>query len=80
VILVVTGRSAAGKTTWCERRFVANVVAEYEPSGEDPDDSDPWRAATFWCEVNCRRWQEAERVEQAAGLAVCDDDPMKVHI
>ncbi|MEU4425181.1 hypothetical protein AB0F81_31560 [Actinoplanes sp. NPDC024001] len=75
MIVVVSGPSAAGKTTWCRAHHAEHLVEEYTPGGAEPDGPAP----EFWCEVNCRRWQEALAREAGAGLAVCDDDPMKLH-
>jgi hypothetical protein len=79
VIVVVTGPSAAGKTTWCRRHYPGELIPEYAPTGMEPDDSDPAAQAGYWSDVNCRRWRQATRRERAVGLAVCDDDPMKLH-
>jgi hypothetical protein len=79
VIVAVTGPSAAGKTTWCRRHHAEDLVAEYAPTGVEPDDGDLPAQAAFWCAVNCRRWQAAIARERASGLAVCDDDPLKLH-
>jgi hypothetical protein len=75
----VTGPSSAGKTTWCRRHYPDELVPEYAPAGGEPDDSDPAAQADFWSEVSCQRWRQATRQERASGLAVCDDDPMKLH-
>jgi hypothetical protein len=75
VIVVVSGPSAAGKTTWCREHFTEHVVQEYAPTGAEPADAAP----EFWCEVNCGRWREALLREAGTGLAVCDDDPVKLH-
>lgn len=77
--MVVTGPSAAGKTTWCRRHHPDDLIPEYAPTGQEPGDVDPAAQAAFWCEVNCSRWGAAVRREQASGLAVCDDDPLKLH-
>ncbi|GAB3840184.1 hypothetical protein ACFPIJ_34020 [Dactylosporangium cerinum] len=79
MIVAVTGPSAAGKTTWCRRHHPENLVAEYAPTGAEPDDGDLSAQAAFWSAVNCRRWQAAVARERASGLAVCDDDPLKLH-
>src|SRR6478735_5328390 len=39
VIVAVEGPSAAGKSTWC-RATSEQFVAEYTPTGEEPDGSD----------------------------------------
>jgi hypothetical protein len=49
------------------------------PTGREPDDADPIVQANFWCEVNCARWDAVVRRERESGLAVCDDDPVKLH-
>ncbi|MEV6929313.1 hypothetical protein AB0M46_33150 [Dactylosporangium sp. NPDC051485] len=79
MIVAVTGPSAAGKTTWCRRHHAENLVAEYAPTGAEPNDGDLPAQAAFWCAVNCRRWQAVIERERASGLAVCDDDPLKLH-
>ncbi|GII22564.1 hypothetical protein [Planosporangium mesophilum] len=79
MIVAVTGPSAAGKTTWCRRHHVEDLVGEYVPTGAEPDDTDLPAQAAFWCAVNCQRWQAAIHRERVSGLAVCDDDPLKLH-
>jgi hypothetical protein len=54
-------------------------VEEYAPTGAEPDGRDPAAQAAFWCAVNCGRWRSAELRERESGLAVCDDDPLKLH-
>jgi hypothetical protein len=76
---VVTGPSSAGKTTWCRQHYPDELVPEYAPTGREPDDSDPAAQADYWAEVNCQRWSQATDVERELGLAVCDEDPMKLH-
>jgi hypothetical protein len=79
VIVVVTGPSAAGKTTWCRQEHPEDLIPEYEPTGQEPAGDDPLAQAAFWSEVNCARWSKAVDRERASGLAVCDDDPLKLH-
>ncbi|RKT87659.1 hypothetical protein SAMN05421805_101909 [Saccharopolyspora antimicrobica] len=78
MIVVVEGPSAAGKTTWCRRRFPDHVVDEYQPTGSEPV-GDPAAQASYWSEVNAGRWVAALGREQETGLAVCDSDPLKLH-
>ncbi|MBB2947379.1 hypothetical protein FB565_007147 [Actinoplanes lutulentus] len=54
-------------------------MPEYGPGSDDLPGPEPAEQAAFWCEVNARRWREAERQERRGGLAVCDDDPLKLH-
>jgi hypothetical protein len=75
----VTGPSAAGKTSWCRQHHPDELVPEYAPTGREPDDSDPAAQADYWSEVNCQRWSQATHTESERGLAVCDEDPMKLH-
>ena len=77
--MAVTGPSASGKTTWCRRHYLDDVVDEYSPTGVEPVDADLAAQAALWCGVSCRRWQEAADRERVSGLAVCDDDPLKLH-
>jgi len=79
VIVAMTSPSAAAKTTWCQRHHAEDLVAEYAPTGAEPDDRDLPAQAAFWCTVHCRRWQAAIAQERASGIAVCDDDPLKLH-
>lgn len=80
MILVVEGPSAAGKTTWCRQHTAAAVtVAEYTPTGGEPDGSDLPAQAAFWTTVNVARWAQALATEARAGIAVCDTDPLKLH-
>lgn len=78
MIVAVEGPSAAGKTTWC-RSAVPEYVEEYQPTGVEPDGSDPVVQATYWTEVNADRWEQAIALEQRSGLAICDSDPLKLH-
>ncbi|GIE98114.1 hypothetical protein [Paractinoplanes rishiriensis] len=79
MIVVVTGPSAAGKTTWCQRLFPDDTVPECPPPPGQPSGIDPAETAAFWCEHDTRRWRHAVRREAAGGFAICDDDPMKLH-
>jgi hypothetical protein len=78
MIVAVEGPSAAGKTTWC-RLHCDEVVAEYSPTGDEPDDSDLAVQAACRTAANARRWAEACDLERRTGLAVCDSDPLKLH-
>ncbi|MFF2082539.1 hypothetical protein ACFVVM_02130 [Nocardia sp. NPDC058176] len=78
MIVAVEGPSAAGKTTWC-RSAGLGFVAEYAPTGAEPDGSDPVGQAAYWAGVNSRRWARALELEDATGVAVCDSDPLKLH-
>ncbi|GAA0805957.1 hypothetical protein [Spirilliplanes yamanashiensis] len=77
MIVVVTGPSAAGKTTWCRRHHPAQTVPEHAPAGAEP--ADPAAQAVYWCAAGCDRWAAARDLERRGGLAVCDDDPLKLH-
>lgn len=77
VIVAVEGPSAAGKTTWC-RSHASAVVAEYAPTGNEPDGSDLHAQAAHWVAVNAHRWARARALERQVGLAVCDSDPLKL--
>lgn len=76
--MAVEGPSAAGKTTWC-RRAAAEFVAEYAPTGNEPDGNDAARQARYWTHVNEARWSQALGLEARDGVAICDTDPMKLH-
>jgi hypothetical protein len=78
VIVVVEGPSAAGKTTWC-RSQPWPVVAEYSPTGNEPDGSDDALRAAFWVGVNSARWQQAAELDVEHEVVLCDGDPMKLH-
>ncbi|MDH6292271.1 uridine kinase [Rhodococcus opacus] len=69
VIVAVEGPSAAGKSTWC-RATSEQFVAEYTPTGEEPDGSDPAEQATHWAQVNAQRWTQALTLQAATGVAV----------
>jgi hypothetical protein len=80
VIVVVEGPSAAGKTTWTARHCdPAVVVAETTAAEAAASPEDPLAAAEFWARLNSARWERAQRIEQAFGVAVCDSDPFKLH-
>ncbi|HJP60216.1 MAG TPA: hypothetical protein VJ865_09455 [Gemmatimonadaceae bacterium] len=78
MIVAVEGPSAAGKTTWC-RATGGQFVAEYIPTGQEPDGSDSAEQATYWAQVNAQRWTQALTLEDTTGVAVCDSDPVKLH-
>ncbi|MGC4994492.1 hypothetical protein [Nocardia salmonicida] len=78
MIVAVEGPSAAGKTTWC-RASGLDFVAEYAPTGVEPDGSDLPEQAAYWVSVNSQRWHQARELEEGTGIAVCDSDPLKLH-
>jgi hypothetical protein len=83
VIVVVEGPSASGKTSWVTRHCdPATVVPETTTleAVEAPDQAEqPEEAAEFWTTLNSARWEQARRIEQRHGIAVCDSDPFKLH-
>jgi hypothetical protein len=78
VIVAVEGPSAAGKTTWCVQQPWP-AVAEYAPTGREPDGADKDRQAAYWVQVNSGRWQQALQLEKQNRIVLCDSDPMKLH-
>jgi len=78
VIVAVEGPSAAGKTTWCLAHG-GRFVPEYVPTGKEPDGRDLDAQADHWVQVNSGRWAQALELERAAGVAICDSDPLKLH-
>jgi hypothetical protein len=54
-------------------------VAEYVPTGTEPDGTDLPAQAAYWVTINSQRWEDARLLEQQTGLAVCDSDPLKLH-
>lgn len=78
MIVAVEGPSTAGKTTWCGQQPWP-VVAEYVPTGKEPDGSDEDRRAAYWVGVNSGRWQRALELEAEHGVVLCDSDPLKLH-
>lgn len=84
VIIAVEGPSAAGKTTWCRTQLggesaAERFVAEYQPTGFEPDGTDLDLQASYWTTVNSKRWSQAEDLEARTGIALCDSDPLKLH-
>ncbi len=83
MIVVVEGPSAAGKTTWTARHCDPAVVVAETTAAEAaaaPDQrEDPRAAAEFWARLGGARWEQAQRIEEAFGVAVCDSDPFKLH-
>ncbi len=79
MIVVGTGPSAAGKTTWCRTHHPADTIDEYAPGGAEPAPVDPVAQAAYWCAAGADRWAAATAREAVCGLAVCDDDPLKLH-
>lgn len=78
VIVAVEGPTAAGKTSWC-RAQSWSAVAEYEPTGREPDGSDPAVQGAYWTAVSVERWSRAVALERDAGVVLCDSDPVKLH-
>ena len=78
MIVAVEGPSAAGKTTWCERQPWP-TVAEYAPTGHEPDDADADRQVAYWVRVNCDRWRQSLGLERDHQIVLCDSDPLKLH-
>jgi hypothetical protein len=79
LIAVVTGPSAAGKSTWCRVHHPGDTIEEYAPTGAEPGPDDPIAGAAYWCAASSARWAAAVDREAVSGLAVCDDDPLKLH-
>lgn len=78
MIVAVEGPSAAGTTTWCQQQSWP-VVAEYAPTGAEPDGSDEDRRAAYWVAANSSRWQHALELEAEHNVVLCDSDPLKLH-
>jgi hypothetical protein len=78
VIVAVEGPSAAGKTTWCRQQRLP-VVAEYAPTGSEPDGADKDRQAAYWVQVSSGRWEQALQLEKHNPIVLCDSDPLKLH-
>jgi hypothetical protein len=55
------------------------VVAEYAPTGREPDRRDEVRQAAYWAQVNAGRWQEALELDRRSQVVLCDSDPLKLH-
>jgi hypothetical protein len=77
VIVAVEGPSAAGKTTWIRRVAPHLEVAEHRALR--PPAGDVTGVAAFWTSANAQRWHAALQTEAAAGAALCDTDPLKLH-
>ena len=83
MIVVVEGPTASGKTTWvtrhCDPATVVPETTTVEAGGAPNQGAQPEEAAKFWTALNSARWEQARRIEQAHGIAVCDSDPFKLH-
>jgi hypothetical protein len=83
MIVVVEGPSAAGKTTWtarhCDPAVIVTETTAAEAAAAPDQRESPQAAAEFWVRLNSARWERAQRVEEASGVAVCDSDPFKLH-
>jgi hypothetical protein len=55
------------------------VVAEYTPTGREPDGADEDRQAAYWVQVNSGRWKQALELEKQHPIVLCDSDPLKLH-
>ena len=58
---------------------VEEFVAEYQPTGFEPDGTNLEVQASYWTTVNSKRWSQAEDLEARTGIALCDSDPLKLH-
>jgi len=54
-------------------------VAEYAPTGKEPDGSDEGQQAAYWVQVNSGRWRQAVELEKEHRVVLCDGDPLKLH-
>jgi hypothetical protein len=54
-------------------------VAEYAPTGKEPDGVDEDHRAVYWVRVNSGRWQQALQLEEEHQVVLCDSDPLKLH-
>ena len=80
MIIVASGISASGKTTWIARQGVGTVIAEHGALPDAPGQDAPLgEQAVYWTRRNCERWQAAIEAETKSGLALCDSDPLKLH-
>lgn len=80
MIIVVEGISASGKSTWCRKQGLHQIVPENGRVVNVPDRSaDPLTVAGFWSDRNTERWRSALAVERKTGVAICDTDPLKLH-
>ena len=79
MIAVVEGISAAGKTTWCRAHAQAYLIRETYPADRKAQPATGLATARYWASWNAKRWGDALAMERAAGHAVCDTDPLKLH-
>ena len=80
MIVAVEGVSAAGKSTWCATHARGVTVPELRfPDPESALALEEAGAAVFWSLVNAARWRLALDMERQNGIAVCDEDPFKLH-
>ena len=54
-------------------------MAEYAPTGREPDGSAKDQRAAYWARVNSDRWHQALEVEKQSPIVLCDSDPLKLH-
>ena len=78
MILVAEGPSAAGKTTWVARWPVRHLVPE-TGRVQLPGASEREEVTRLLVDLNCAKWALAIAAEHAAGIAICDGDPLKLH-
>ena len=78
MILVAEGPSAAGKTTWVARWPARHVVPE-TGRVQLPGASEREEVTRLLVDLNCAKWALAIAAEHAAGIAICDGDPLKLH-
>lgn len=66
------------RTPLRSRSYRRGTTAAQAAAGADQREY-PREAAGFWAQRNSARWEQALRIEQASGIAVCDSDPFKLH-
>ncbi|MEM6858085.1 MAG: hypothetical protein AAF559_09450 [Pseudomonadota bacterium] len=80
MIIVASGISASGKTTWTRSLGMGAVIEEHGPLPDAPGrEAALGEPAEYWTARNTERWAKALAAEEACGLAICDSDPLKLH-
>lgn len=79
MIVAIEGASAAGKTTWCRRRFPDHVSEAPETISAPDLFTDPAEVGRFWVNHAIENWRKALALEREHSIAICDGDPFHLY-
>ncbi|WEV29150.1 hypothetical protein OYE22_31170 [Streptomyces sp. 71268] len=80
MIIVAEGPTAVGKSHYVATFPSAQIVGEKPGHVRPPDVADIDGVSRFWTRRSEERWARALDRENDQGRAVCDTDPLKLHL